>query len=294
MSGAAEPPPPPAAKAARKPRFRLIVEEEYQPLSAIPAALWAALTLSVGLLVAVNHWLVPEPESEAEDLHSPPAVRTLRAVSLGDPLALSRVLMFRLQAFDNQWGVSIPYAQLDYRIVRDWLSAVLALNPESGYPLMSAARVYATLKQPAKQRIMFDFIHEEFLDDPDRRWEWLAHAATIAKTEIGDDELALRYARDLREHTTPGAVPGWARQLEAIYRDENSEYDVSARLLEELLTSGEVTDQHEFTFLYDRLATIIEKMWENGLIRDEAELDEKLERLDSLRLRFLEREGIES
>lgn len=278
--------------ARRKPRFRLIVEEEYQPLSVVSPRLWAALALGMALLLAVNTRVLKGPVAVADEMGPPPSDKALAALSLGDPIALSRLVMFRVQAFDNQAGVSIPYSHLDYPVVRDWLAAVLQMNPASGYPLMSAARVYATIKDPPKQRLMFDFVHEEFLKDPDRRWEWLAHAATIAKAQMDDPDLALRYATDLREHTTPGQVPGWARQLEAIYREERSEYEASARLMEELLASGEITDQHEFTFLFDRLSAIIEKMWERGEIRTEAELDEKLARLDNLRLEFLRRQGI--
>ena len=41
-----------------------------------------------------------------------------------------------LQAFDNQPGVSIPFRDLDYRRVTQWLETILALDAAGQYPLL--------------------------------------------------------------------------------------------------------------------------------------------------------------
>ncbi len=43
-----------------------------------------------------------------------PSVPLLRATSLDEPIALSKMLMLYLQAFDNQPGISIPFREMDY------------------------------------------------------------------------------------------------------------------------------------------------------------------------------------
>jgi hypothetical protein len=40
-----------------------------------------------------------------------------------------------------------------------------------------AAQLYAQVPVADKQRQMFEFVHRKFLEDPNRRWRWLAHIA---------------------------------------------------------------------------------------------------------------------
>ena len=54
------------------------------------------------------HYLTPPAKALATDLPTLPSVAMLRVVSLDEPIALSKMLMLYLQAFDNQPGVSIP------------------------------------------------------------------------------------------------------------------------------------------------------------------------------------------
>ena len=109
----------------------------------------------------------------AEALPPAPSAQALRLASFGEREALARVTMLYLQGFE--------LTQLDYPRLIAWLRAVLALDPRSPYPLFAAARVYAEVGDPARARPMLEFIHEQYLLDPDRRWPWLAHAALLAK-----------------------------------------------------------------------------------------------------------------
>ncbi len=282
-----------AGKPTPRFRFRLIVEEEYQPLSVVPLFLWALMFVSFALQVFLNLKVIERPTAIAEDLQDPPSINFLKGISFGAPLALSRILMFRLQAFDNQPGISLPYAQLDYRKIRSWLETILELNPHSGYPLMSAARVYSGVRQKDKKRIMFTFVHEAFLKKPNERWRWLAHAAVLTKEDLEDLELAAKYAKDLHDKTDPLTVPDWARQIEIFYRAELTEYDTSIKLIENLLDSGEITDDHEFTFLYERLAEVLDKMVKSGKIREKADFQSKLDKMEDLRRRYLQQQSID-
>lgn len=221
-----------------------------RPLSAvslaIKAALGAALLAHVGWQAAV-----PRPVARAENLGTPPAAASLRAASLGEPVGLSAALALRLQAFDNQSGISIAYLQLDYRAVEAWLSAALRLDPVSQYPLMMAAHLYGQVPDENRQRLMFAFVHRAFLDDPERRWRWLAHAALMAKHRLGDLPLALRYADDISRHA--GTAQSWARQMRIFLLEDIGERESATVLLGGLLASGEVSDAAEVRFLSQRL-----------------------------------------
>ena len=176
-------------------------------LSAVPRGVRWALAGAFVLQLAFAS-LQPAPSANAEALPSLPSASVLRIASLGDPIALAQMLTLYLQAFDNQPGVSIPFLQLDYARVENWLERILELDPVGQYPLLLAAQVYAQVPDEPKQRQMLEFVYRHFLADPNRRWPWLAHAAIMARHRLKDQALALRYAQALRTHATASSVPG--------------------------------------------------------------------------------------
>ena len=230
-------------------RLRLFDARE-RPVCAVPAIVRVALAAALCVQIAW-HAAAPAPQASAAALHRPIDTAWLRVASLGDPVALAGMLVLYLQAFDNQPGVSIPFAALDYDAVLAWLGAALTLDPENQYPLMMAAHLYSRVPDEAKERRMLDFVHREFLKDPDRRWRWLAHAALVAKHRLRDPALALRYAEDITRHA--GSALHWARQMRIFILEDMGERQAAAVLLGGLLESGEVTDPAEMRFLGERL-----------------------------------------
>jgi hypothetical protein len=153
--------------------------------------------------------------------------------------------MLYLQAFDLR--------TLDYARLTAWLRALLELDPRGPYPLFTAARVYAEIPDAARSRIMLEFVYEQFLLDPNRRWPWLAHAALLAKHRLHDLPLARRYAAAIDRHTTAPDVPLWARQMEIFILEDMDEVEAARIMLGGLLASGKITDPAEAAFLKQRL-----------------------------------------
>jgi hypothetical protein len=222
-------------------------------VSAVPRSATAILALA---LVAQISWQAsePQPSARAATLGKPADVSWLCVVSDGEPIGLAQMLVLYLQAFDNQPGVSMPFRALNYGAVEEWLSTVIELDPTTQYPLMLAAQVYAQVPDEQRQRRMLDFVHREFLRDPERRWRWLAHAAIIAKHRLKDMPLALEYAGDIARHAK-GAL-GWARQMRIFILEDMGEVEAAAVLLGGLLATGEVTDSAELHFLTERLEAL--------------------------------------
>jgi hypothetical protein len=223
-----------------------------RPLSSVPIAvvllLAAALCAQIGL-----HVRRPPPQPRAQDLTPPPSLPALRIASLGEPVALAKLLMLDLQAFDKQPGVSLLYRDMNYSRLSDWLTRILQLDPRAQYPLFIASRVYGEVPDEARQRIMLDFVYCQFLLDPNLRWAPLAHAAVIAKHRLHDLPLARHYAQALRVHATGNDVPAWARQMEIFLLEDMNEIDSAKILLGGLLQSGQITDLHEAQFLKQKL-----------------------------------------
>jgi hypothetical protein len=198
-------------------------------------------------LVAQLAWqaALGPPRSRAAELPPPPTAQALRLASFGEAEAGARLSMLYLQAFNMR--------ELDYPRLRSWLGAVLELDPRSQYPLFAASRIYAEHPDAARSRVMLEFVYEQFLLDPNRRWPWLAHCALLAKHRLKDLSLARRYAAAIDRHTTAADVPLWARQMEIFILEEMNELEAARIMLGGMLASGAVRDPAEARFLKERL-----------------------------------------
>lgn len=228
------------------------MSRDERSLAAVPRALWALLAAALAAQIAWQHPGRPRAPSAA-DLPPPPSVQALRLAAFGEPEALARIAMLYVQSFDLAAGNSLPYQQLDYRRLVGWLRNILELDPRSDYPLFSAARIYAEVPDPARSRIALEFVYEEFLRDPNRRWPWLAHAALVAKHRLHDLALARRYATAVERYTTAPDVPLWAKQMEIFILEDMNEVEAARIMLGGLLESGRIKDPAEARFLAQRL-----------------------------------------
>ena len=223
-----------------------------RPLKDVPIVVLVLLAVTLALQI-VWHVTRPPRIATTSALPAPSPPVTLQMFSLGDRIALSKMLMLRLQAFDNQPGISIPYRDLDYQTVCAWLDEILALDGRGQYPLFAASRLYSEVPDKARQRLMLEFVYRKFLADPDRRWPALAHAVYMARHRLQDLPLALRYARALTGHVTSANVPYWVRQMQAWLLEDMGELEDARILLGGLVESGTIKDPHELLFLRRRL-----------------------------------------
>jgi len=230
-----------------------------RPVNDVPVSV--KILLLVALALQLFWHGVQEPVvAKAEDLALPLSTRTYVMSSLGEPIAVSKFLNLWLQAFDNQPGASISFHQLNYPRLTKWLDTILELDPEGHYPMLAAARVYGSIHDPEKQRIMTEYIFHKFNEDPNKYWRWLAHAIITAKHEIKDNELALKYAKALAEKATGKNVPYWARDMKIIVLEDMGEVEAAKVLVGALIDSGEIIDPYEINFLTHKIATLEEKM----------------------------------
>ncbi len=232
---------------------------DVRPLSHVSAPVLALLV--AGLLLQIGlHMAMPHPRARAPDLLPPPATAMLRLASLGEPIALAKVLMLELQAFDYRSGSKVPYKDLDYTRVEAWLARILELDPEGQYPLLAASRLYAEVPDEARARSMLDFVYRQYLLDPNRRWPWLAHATFLAKYRLKDIALALSYADALQKYTTAKNVPAWAITMGIFIREDLNELETERVMIGGMIASGRITDPSELRFLDGRLHEIEERL----------------------------------
>jgi hypothetical protein len=226
---------------------------------AVPAP--ALLLLAAGMLVQTGwHAWRPPPRASASALPLPPSQAVLQVAAAGDSIGLSKALMLWLQQFDNPPGISVPFRNLDYARVIAWLERILRLDERAEYPLLAAARLYGEVPVPEKQQQMLEFVYQEFLKDPNRRWPWMAHAVYIARHRLQDLPLALRYADALAQHATGAAVPSWAKQMSIFVLEDMGELEAAKVLIGGLLDSRKVQDPAEQRFLMQRLEQLEQRI----------------------------------
>ena len=230
-----------------------------RPLSDVPVVVRVLLVAAL-VLQLFWHSLQEPVVAKAEDLAAPLSARTYVMSSFGEPIATSKFLNLWLQAFDNQPGASISFHQLNYPRLTQWLDTILELDPEGHYPMLVAARVYGSIKDPEKQRIMTDYVFYKFNENPNKYWRWLAHVVITAKHELKDFDLALKYANALAEKATGENVPYWAKDLKIIVLEDMGELEAAKILVGALIDSKEITDPYEINFLVQKISVLEEKL----------------------------------
>ncbi len=235
-----------------------------RPPSSVPLAVRLVLMASLLVQLCWGHTR-PVAIATAEALPDAADTRLLQLSAMGEPGTLAKVLMLWLQVFDNQPGISIPFARLDYARVINWLDAVLDLDDRFQYPLLFASRVYTETPDNGRKRQMLEFVHRRFHEDPERRWPWMAHAVYVAKHRIGDLQLALRYANALRLNVNSDVTPPWVTQMEIFVLEELGELDSARILIGGLLASGKLEgNDNELRFLKNKLAELqLKEQWSN-------------------------------
>jgi len=227
-------------------------------ITAIPKSVLFLILISLSVQIL---WRNAHQDNYAsvEDLFNSPSASSLQVLSFGDPIALAKVLMLWLQAFDNQPGISVPFNDLDYDKVQAWLTSILSLDPRGQYPLQAASHLYARVPDEAKQRQILEFVYEQFLLDPENRWPWLAHAAIVAKHRTKDLALALKFSQAIAAESDTDAIPRWASQMNLVILEEMGEFETVQYLIGGLLKSGKILDQQEIHYLNERLAELQRK-----------------------------------
>jgi len=231
---------------------KLIDRSDERPVKDVPAHI--IIILIIAFLCQIT-WSSSKPLStiNIKNLPEPPSQIESQLFGLGDSIVISKIFMLWLQAFDNQPGVSVPFKNLDYGRVINWLERILGLDPRAHYPLLAAGRIYGVVEDEGRKRLMLAFIYEQFAKDPNRRWPSMMHAIYVAKHRLKDYPLALKYAHAVAQEVSVDNIPSWVKQMEIYVLEDMGEIESAKILIGGLLESGAITDAHELQFLQDRL-----------------------------------------
>lgn len=204
------------------------------------------------LAVIASQRGLPYSGGASARMEPPPSERLLRAISVAEPELSAQLLALHVQGFDASPQVSGTLNHLDYDVLARWLRALAQLDPNSAYSAQLAL-LYSRVNDPEKKRRMLAVIADNFRQAPQLHWRALAEAAIIARHELRDTSLALRYAELLERHATAAGVPGWAKQMHVLLLADLGEHERARILLGALIASGKVHNAHELRLLESRL-----------------------------------------
>lgn len=237
-------------------------QDKDRPLAQVPTRVLVLLVVMLALQLLWHSQQAPVV-AKAGDLPRPLSAHSYTIGSMGESITAAKLLNLWLQAFDNQPGVSLSFSQLDYARITEWLDTILALDPNGPYPMLVAARVYGGVSDRERQRFMMDYIFHKFKQAPNRHWRWMAHAVIVAKHELKDMPLALKYAEALAQNASGANVPYWARDMRIIVLEDMGEITAAKMLVRSLIESGEITDAYELNFLTEKIRVLEEKSSKN-------------------------------
>jgi len=233
------------------------VKSKERPLSSVPKFIWSLLAIALCMQLFWHQYFI-KPSQQIQPLSMPPSENVLRIFSFGDTTTSAKLLALWLQNFDVQQGYFLSYKQINYHALIAWLKLILALDPLTEYPLFSASYLYSSVQDEDKLRRMLDFIYNQTLVDPTRRWRWLAHAAIVAKHRLHDLPLALQYAETVAKHASKD-MPDWVQQMHIFILEDMGELERARLEIGGLLASGTLTDPNEILFFQQRLHALEQK-----------------------------------
>jgi len=213
--------------------------------------------LLLGCCLLANVWYQrenPPAGFDVVDLRTPPPAMVVRTVALGENVFAGYLVMAFLQNVDVPLGRATPLADLERSTLIRWLDLGLDLDPDTGYPLLLAARHYAETGTPAQRRMMLDWVYRRFEERPNQRWPWLAHAVFVARHVLNDNTLAEFYAAALRTQVSDPTVPSWVRQMDLLLRADLGETADARVILGGLIAAGQIRSPAELKFLESRLS----------------------------------------
>lgn len=252
-----------AAVWARLRNWQARRREAERPWRVVPRPVLALLVAAVVLQVFDASVGRPEPTALARPL--PPVPRhsaLLTLLAAGDAALAQRVGLIWLQSFDTQPGVQLALRQLDSERLAGWLDRLHALNPQSDYAVSLAALLYLHWGDARRRELLVPWVEARFLEAPDRRWRFLAYPAVLLRRIEGGAEVALRWARLVREYSPQ--APSWARQLEAFIAEGLGERQAAAALIALFLRDGIYRDEAEKKFLEERLQELVSDLEPDG------------------------------
>jgi hypothetical protein len=232
-----------------------------RPVLSLPGPLMLAFVLLLAAQILTHHYNNSvDVETDYQQLASPLSASFYRGASLGSEQLMGYLLAIRLQLHDNQVGRHVRYDRIDYFRLVEWLATINQLDQNSEYPMLLASRVYSQTGDHQRLRTILEFVENSFDDNPQLHWRRVAESSVIAKHQLEDLDLALRFAEKLALQPESVVMPPWARDMRFLLLAELNQLELAIMIVKALLQTDVVKDPDEKSFLLEKLSDFQQKL----------------------------------
>jgi hypothetical protein len=205
--------------------------------------------LLIGLLVGEATLASYLPLSKnSGDIAAPPSFLAAKLSSLGEDAFFFRSHTLALQHAGNLDGEIVPYYQMDYPHLKDWLTLLDRFDGEAEITPMIAARLYGNSQNGADTKYVIDYLEARALAHPLSDWRWLGQAVYLARFRLKDQARAQTLAHELG--SMPISLPSWARDLEIFVMVDRGDKQGAKRLLAALTSDSDSANERQWAAYY--------------------------------------------
>ena len=158
----------------------------------------------------------------------------VKVLSAGDDEFLFRVLALRIQNSGDVFAGFIALKDYDYLKLYQWFLLLDSLNEKSN--LVPSLASYYFSQSPNKSDVAYveRYLEEHSLKNVDANWWWLFQAIELARTNLQDNNLALKLAYKLSENNAKNA-PLWTKQMPAFIHARRGEGCMAFAVIQKLI-----------------------------------------------------------
>lgn len=181
-----------------------------------------------------------------------PTKEAVQALAFGDGQFLYRALGLNIQNAGDDGGRFTPLHSYDYRRLEGWFMVLDNLDPVSDFVPVVAGYYYSNTKKQDDVRHVVSYLRHHAMNDPARKWRWLAHAVYLARHRVKDQHLALEVANQLAGLRVPG-LPSWTRQMPAFILADLGDDEAARAVLMSIIATDPNLPVEERAFIADYL-----------------------------------------
>lgn len=194
---------------------------------------------------------------QAKWLNVPPAPSMLTAsgYGLGDPQFAYRIMGLMLQNLGDTGGRAPPLNSYNYDELVKWFFMASRLDSQSNFIPFLAAYYYGAATDKDKLRTLLTYLYEAGQKPGGERWRWLGHGTFIARYQVEDLDLAMKFAQRLASLDEPD-MPVWTSQLPVFILSARGDRDEALSLMLEILkSSADRVHPNEVNFMREYICT---------------------------------------
>ena len=195
--------------------------------------------LFLAVIISVLSWFsVRHVQSRWTNVPPAPGKVSLVGSALGDQQLAYRMVGVMLQNLGDTGGRSTPLRNYDYAELSKWLHLTNELDTRSNFVPYLAAMYFGSVDVPENLPPLLEYLHLMGQNPGGEHWRWLAHATYLARFQLNDLDLALKYARTLAAIPRDD-MPAWTKQMPAFILNAKGNKEEALAVMVQIIKSGE-------------------------------------------------------